>query len=109
MASSAGKNVLGGVRVLTMDVTGALVRHRQPIATAYAKAAKWSRLPNPPTQEELAPAFKNAYRELTEERPCFGAAQGDSSKVWWSRCVERCLKHTGREMGRDYSEVQFRR
>jgi hypothetical protein len=70
------------IRALSFDVTGTILIHREPIMKTYAEAALWAKLPNPPSEAELKPAFKQAYYEALTERPCFGSAQGFSSRQW---------------------------
>ena len=48
------------IKAISLDVTGTLLVHRYPIMETYAAAAVWAKLPNPPTAEELKPAFKKA-------------------------------------------------
>jgi hypothetical protein len=64
------------IRAISLDVTGTILVHRDPIMETYAAAAVWAQLPDPPTAEELKPAFKKAYfKHLTERsdgvRLCF--------------------------------------
>ena len=105
--SPAGR--LAPVRVISLDVTGTLIRHRHPIFDTYAAALRWAQFPNPPTAAELKPAFKSAYKATLLEHPCFGAAAGLSSKRWWMRAVTRCLEETGRKSGVDYEPRDFDR
>ena len=48
------------IKAISLDVTGTILVHRYPIMETYAAAAVWAKLPNPPTAEELKPAFKKA-------------------------------------------------
>ena len=54
---------ISGVRALSLDITGTLITHREPVMKSYADAAVWARLPDPPSISELKPAFKQAYKE----------------------------------------------
>ena len=54
---------IAGVRALSLDITGTLITHREPVMKSYADAAVWARLPDPPSISELKPAFKQAYIE----------------------------------------------
>eukprot|EP00961_Rhodomonas_salina_P187951 2536684-Rhodomonas_salina.3 len=60
------------VKAISLDVTGTILVHRDPIMQTYAEAAVWAKLPNPPTEAELKPAFKAAYFEHLTKSPCFG-------------------------------------
>ena len=54
---------IDGVRAISLDITGTLITHREPVMKSYADAAVWARLPDPPSISELKPAFKQAYKE----------------------------------------------
>ncbi|CAJ1446445.1 unnamed protein product, partial [Effrenium voratum] len=69
----------------------------------------WAKLENPPTAEELRPAFKQAYREALSSDPCFGHEAGISSRTWWEKTVRLALTHTGREYPREDFRRYFRR
>jgi len=94
------------IKAISLDVTGTILVHRDPIMKTYADAAVWARLPNPPTAEELKPAFKAAYFEHLTKNPCFGHGQGLSSRQWWVGTVRTALENTGRK---DYSDREFER
>ncbi|KAH8043868.1 N-acylneuraminate-9-phosphatase [Aureococcus anophagefferens] len=83
------------IRAVSFDVTGTLLFHKESIAKTYADAAVWARLDDPPTAEELKPAFKRAYKSACLERPCFGYDAG-GEKVVGLRRAERA-----RERGPD--------
>ena len=68
------------IRAISLDVTGTLLVHKYPIMDTYAAAAVWARLPNPPTAEELKPAFKKAYYKHLTESPSFGHSKGMSGR-----------------------------
>ena len=84
------------VRAISLDVTGTILVHRYPIFETYAAAARWAQLPNPPTPDELKPAFKTAYKANLLARPCFGAAEGLSARAWWAGTVRSALDECGR-------------
>lgn len=93
------------VKAVSLDVTGTLLAHRHPIYVTYADAAKWARLKNPPSADELKPAFKKAYFESLTKSPCFGHAEGLSSRQWWVRTVQLALSNCGRS----YTDAEFDR
>ena len=93
------------VRVISFDVTGTLVTHREPVMKSYADAAIWARLPEPPSQAELKPAFRQAYQESLTTLPCFGGADGVSGRDWWRATIRRVLELCGRA----YTEAEFER
>mmetsp|Transcript_121387 Transcript_121387/g.329625 ORF Transcript_121387/g.329625 Transcript_121387/m.329625 type:complete len:327 (+) Transcript_121387:52-1032(+) len=83
------------VRAISLDVTGTLIRHLDPIPETYCQALVWSGFPHRLTPAELKAPFKAAYRKTLEDFPCFGATAGLSSRQWWVRCVKRCLAEAG--------------
>ena len=94
------------IRAISLDVTGTILVHRDPIMETYAAAARWARLPDPPSAAELKPAFKKAYFKHLTESPCFGHAEGLSSRQWWVRTVRSALEFCGRT---EYTEQEFSR
>ena len=60
------------VRAISLDVTGTIMVHAEPIMKTYADAASWAGVPNPPTEAQLKPAFKAAYKDMHFKFPCFG-------------------------------------
>ena len=94
------------IKAISLDVTGTILVHRNPIMETYAAAALWARLPDPPTAGELKPAFKKAYFKHLTESPCFGHAEGLSSRQWWVRTVRSALEFCGRTK---YTEQEFNR
>lgn len=93
------------VRVLSFDVTGTLLIHRDPIIQTYSECAEWSLLPNAPTQDELKPAFKAAYFEQNQRSPAFGFHDKISAREWWRETVKNTLK----KCGRSYPDSEFDR
>jgi len=102
------------IRAISLDVTGTLIRHLDPIAETYSRALTWSCFPRQISPEELKAPFKIAYRKTLEEYPCFGSKAGLSSRQWWIRCVKTCLAEVGLREGKnpgegDYTEKEFNR
>lgn len=97
------------IKVISLDVTGTLLIHKYPIMNTYADCAVWSRLDNPPSAEELKPAFKKAYYKYCTEMKCFGYHQKLSPRGWWSLVVKDALKNCGRNYNDDDYERYFRR
>lgn len=94
------------IRAISFDVTGTLLVHKDPIMDTYAACAVHARLPNPPSAEELKPAFKQAYKETLLKSPCFrNDDEHYSSRGWWVSAVRRALELTGRH----YDERDFNR
>lgn len=70
------------VRVISFDITGTILTHKEPVAKTYADAALWAKLDHPPNQEEMQMAFKKAYKEICLLYPCFGGQHGLSDRQW---------------------------
>lgn len=87
------------VKVLSLDITGTLLVHADPIAKTYIAAAHWAMLNDPPTEEEMKHAFKKAYKQTCESFPCFGASHS-GERAWWLSLLHLVLK----DCGRSYSE-----
>ncbi|KAJ8598264.1 hypothetical protein CTAYLR_005501 [Chrysophaeum taylorii] len=103
--------VLNGasIRAISFDVTGTLVVHTTAVAEAYAQCARWAQLRDPPTAEELRPAFKKAYREASATKPSFGHYDGKGDRAWWKYAVRLTMEYAGRDYDDDEFERCFRR
>ena len=106
-APSTSKNTK--IRAISFDVTGTLVATREPVIQSYYDAMIWSKLPNPPTQNEMKQAFKTAYKERCIESPCFGGVDNISGRDWWKATVQRVLEHSGRTLHQDFTQEEFDR
>eukprot|EP00438_Fugacium_kawagutii_P032337 Skav226354 [mRNA] locus=scaffold2980:334408:335235:- [translate_table: standard] len=97
------------VKALSLDVTGTLLVHRAPIHETYAACAAWAKLDEAPSAEEIRPAFKEAFREISKTYPCFGHEEDLSSRDWWAKVVKATMQHCGREYPKADFERFFRR
>eukprot|EP01084_Bolivina_argentea_P158216 275636_1 len=100
------------IRVISLDCTGTLFRHRDPIPEIYHAAMKWAYFPNTPTVSEIKTGFKQAYKENLNPKSdfaYFGYDKSLSSRQWWRDTVIKCLKFTGRQIDIDYSMHDFNR
>lgn len=95
------------IRAISFDVTGTIMVHAEPIMKTYADAASWAQVPNPPSEADLKPAFKAAYKESLLASPCFGGREGLSSRQWWVKTVTRALELC--DPPRRYSDAEFSR
>jgi len=93
------------IKVISFDITGTLLIHKQPIMKTYAEAAVWAKLPNPPSEDELKPAFKSAYYQGLNEHPSFGYHSKLSAREWWIITVKKALENCGRS----YKEKKYNR
>jgi FMN phosphatase YigB (HAD superfamily) len=108
-AAAAISSPLTKVRVLSLDITGTLLIHKEPIMNTYCNAFVWARFPNPPCVEELKPAFKAAFYEQSKLAPCYGYPS-QSSREWWATLLASALEKSGRkaDLGH-YSPEDFQR
>lgn len=97
------------IRAISFDVTGTLLFHRLPIAQTYAEAAVWAQLRDPPTRQELTPAFKAAYKTACLQRPCFGHGESGGERGWWSYTVKLALENAGKNVSEEEFERYFGR
>ena len=79
------------VRAVSLDITGTLITHKGSVVQHYVDAAVWAQLDNPPSVDEMKPAFKQAYKERCLASPCFGGAEGISGRDWWRGTARRVL------------------
>ena len=93
------------VRAISLDITGTLVTHKGSVVQHYVDAAVWARLDDPPSVDEMKPAFKQAYKERCLASPCFGGAEGISGRDWWRGTARRVMELCGRS----YAEEDFDR
>ena len=84
------------VRAISLDITGTLVTHKGSVVQHYVDAAVWAQLENPPSVDEMKPAFKKAYKERCLASPCFGGAEGISGRDWWRGTARRVMELCGR-------------
>ena len=96
------------VRAISLDITGTLVTHKGSVVQHYVDAAVWAQLENPPSVDEMKPAFKEAYKERCIESPCFGGAEGVSGRDWWRGTARRVMELTGRSYAEDAFDRWFR-
>ena len=79
-----------------VDITGTLITHKGSVVQHYVDAAVWAQLDNPPSVDEMKPAFKQAYKERCLASPCFGGAEGVSGRDWWRGTARRVMELCGR-------------
>ena len=89
------------VRAISLDITGTLITHKGSVVQHYVDAAVWARLDDPPSVEEMKPAFKQAYKERCLASPCFGGAEGISGRDWWRGTARRVMELCGRSYAED--------
>ena len=83
------------VRVLSLDVTGTLLIHKNPIMQTYLEAAHWAKLRNPPKLEELEAAYKKSYKFHSLNFPHFGSTKGISAREWWKITAKMAFNDCG--------------
>ncbi|KAJ1410109.1 HAD-like domain-containing protein [Ochromonadaceae sp. CCMP2298] len=80
------------VKVISLDVTGTLLVHKQSVSGTYADCMSWAKLPITPSGADLKIPFKQAYREKLIEFPAFGFDAGMSDRDWWKAMVRRTVE-----------------
>ena len=96
------------VRVISLDITGTLITHKGSVVQHYVDAAVWAQLDNPPSVDEMKPAFKQAYKERCLASPCFGGAEGISGRDWWRGTARRVMELCGRSYAAEDFDRWFR-
>jgi len=94
----------GKVRVITLDVTGTIMYHRDPIAETYCRCAEKVGS-QPPPVEAMRTSFKAAFKSSLQRWPCFGHAAGLSSREWWLHTVRAAFSGAGAQ----YGDAEFAR
>lgn len=93
-----------GIRVITLDATGTMMYHRDPIAEVYCRCAAKAGA-QPPPVDAMRTSFKAAFKSSLERWPCFGHAAGLSSREWWLRTVRAAFDGAGAA----YGDAEFAR
>ena len=95
------------VRMITMDVTGTIVSFRGTLEEHYLGAAKRCGVDDVDASK-INEAFRLAYRETSDQYPCFG---GDkiTAKQWWKECVLKSFRYAGVEMDDYTADMVFQR
>uniref|UniRef100_A0A7S3NPN6 Haloacid dehalogenase-like hydrolase domain-containing protein 3 n=1 Tax=Aureoumbra lagunensis TaxID=44058 RepID=A0A7S3NPN6_9STRA len=91
------------IRAISFDITGTLIDHQESIAETYARCAQLT-LTDPPSAEEMQPAFRRAFKEASKNEPYFGYPGNE--REWWKYTVRLCLEYTGKI---DINEDEFNR
>jgi putative hydrolase of the HAD superfamily len=83
------------LKVITMDVTGTVVSFRGTLEEHYLGAAARCGV-SEVNATKINKAFARAYRETSEQYPCFG---GDTitAKEWWRETVVKSFRYAGCE------------
>ncbi len=98
------KLVPEAIKAISLDVTGTLLVHRLPIHEAYYNAFIDVNITDRPDLADLKPAFKKAYKEMSQKYPCFGSGKL-SDREWWYLLIQDTIKLTGKS----YSEATLQR
>eukprot|EP01038_Epipyxis_sp_PR26KG_P008585 gene8585-11600_t len=94
------------IQVISLDITGTLLIHSKPIAQTYAACGKQAQLKYSLNMNDLAIAFKKAYKQMCTDYPCFGARKYSNnisvnnsifhsninSRDWWKQTVKLTLE-----------------
>ena len=95
------------VRMITMDVTGTIVSFRGTLEQHYLGAAKKCGVHNVDASK-ITKAFHQAYKETSDQFPCFG---GDTitAKQWWKECVVKSFRYAGCNVDEQTEDMIFQR
>lgn len=96
-------------RVISLDITGTIVRFAAPIGEIYQQSALKVPLPNPPSALEIDTAFRNAFKDAMQQYPCYGFRNNMSERDWWFQVVRQSISLTGRQYSENLMEQYCRR
>lgn len=95
------------LRLVTLDVTGTVLKFTGKIGELYAHAAERFGV-EVPNADLIHKGFKRAYKETLEEYPHFGGG-AMSSKAWWKICVIKSFQYAGCHYDDITNELVFQR
>ena len=95
------------IRAITMDVTGTLVSFRGSLSEHYLGSAHKCGV-KIPQDAPFEAAFKQAYKEVSREYPCFGSDRL-TAKEWWKLVVSRSFSLVGTDMSDVQADTVFQR
>ena len=94
------------IRMITMDVTGTIVSFRGTLEEHYLGSAAKCGIHNVDASK-INEAFNRAYKETSENHPCFGGRDGISAKDWWKECVTKSFRLAGVDMNDSQEDMVF--
>lgn len=96
------------IRVVSLDITGTLLRFRSPIGQIYYECAIQCMLPNPPSADEFNVSFKASFSSASKSYPCYGFHNQISERDWWKIVVRDTLTNCGRQYPKHKFDSYFR-
>lgn len=70
--------------LICVDAFGTLFRPRQPIFKQYGDVARAHGMKSAFTDDQIANAFKNAFKDESKAHPNYGKAVNMGSYMWWT-------------------------
>jgi hypothetical protein len=88
-------------RLLSLDVTGTIIRVRGSVGELYSKAARnvLGTVQEQADTERLDKSFGNAFNSMFQSHPNFGASSSMTSKQWWREVVCKTFTDAGMTLG----------
>jgi len=93
------------IRVVSLDLTGTIFQYSHPIGELYCTAAQKVNFPVKLEADRVHKAFKAAYKQTSQQYPCFGFHQNFTERQWWREVVKGTL-HISSPL-RSYSDAEF--
>lgn len=109
MHKIASLNNLRKVKVVTLDVTGTLLLHKESVAATYASAVNWAMPALSVTANDLKQPFKDAYKHASLNHPCYGFNTNMPGKHWWRLLAADCLERAAIKLSPSQFDVFFQR
>lgn len=103
------------IRALSLDITGTLLIHAKPISQTYYEAAIYTKLNNPPSNNEIHSNFKKSFKQMSIDYPCYGSGisishnNKISSREWWKKTIMMTLNKCDKQYNSNEFEKFFRR
>lgn len=82
--------IAGMLKLVTLDVTGTLLKLKRPVGEMYATAGKCFGIEADPLQ--LRTCFKKNFEYLSAKHPNFGLTTGIGWELWWKCIVSMTFK-----------------
>ncbi|MFH4973682.1 hypothetical protein AB6A40_000391 [Gnathostoma spinigerum] len=91
MASTVfGKNMLDGVRLLSLDAMNTVIKLKQSVGEIYASFARTEGVEC--SSDLLSEAFRVNFAKMSSAQPCYDF-MGKGSRHWWYQLIQKCFEN----------------
>ena len=78
------------LKLLTLDLTGMVLRFKEPVFRNYAEIASLYKIQV--EESEIKSSFLKSWSRMNKSKPHFGSTCQVSSEEWWNEVVHRTFK-----------------